>query len=231
MNLLRILNRQYSVHNVLAHCVIHSSFLSICSFTSCLNGTLISDTPSYFHRSVVPLQIRKAWLLLYQIRFACRCFSHLSIFSCNIIAWNVTYINISLYCTPFPTNVKHIFICKYIVSNSLNFIFEYLIISSLWLLHSLHIPWQLDGLSVQCVYNETPWFYRTGCLQWNALFLEMFQNRQILFFSGVKGLLCSLWSEIRVRFPELPDCLWSSGSGTGSTHPREYKWGAAWKRK
>jgi hypothetical protein len=26
-----------------------------------------------------------------------------------------------------------------------------------------------------------------------------------------------------VRFPELPDCLLSSGSGTGSTQPREHK--------
>jgi hypothetical protein len=38
-----------------------------------------------------------------------------------------------------------------------------------------------------------------------------------------------LWSEflatypeVRVRFPALPDFLISSGSGTGSTQPREY---------
>jgi hypothetical protein len=41
--------------------------------------------------------------------------------------------------------------------------------------------------------------------------------------------LCSLGSEFlttdpdfRVRFPELPDFLTSNGSGTWSTHPREY---------
>jgi hypothetical protein len=28
--------------------------------------------------------------------------------------------------------------------------------------------------------------------------------------------------EVRIRFPELPDFLRSSGSGTGSTQPREY---------
>jgi hypothetical protein len=28
--------------------------------------------------------------------------------------------------------------------------------------------------------------------------------------------------EVRVRFPALPDFLRSSGSGTGSTQPREY---------
>jgi hypothetical protein len=30
--------------------------------------------------------------------------------------------------------------------------------------------------------------------------------------------------EAQVRFPVLPDFLRSSGSGTGSTRPREYNW-------
>jgi hypothetical protein len=34
-----------------------------------------------------------------------------------------------------------------------------------------------------------------------------------------------------VRFPALPDFLRSNGSGTGSTLPREYIWGATWKKK
>jgi hypothetical protein len=34
----------------------------------------------------------------------------------------------------------------------------------------------------------------------------------------------------RVRFPALPDYLRSSGSGTGSTQPCEYNWGATWKK-
>jgi hypothetical protein len=33
-----------------------------------------------------------------------------------------------------------------------------------------------------------------------------------------------------VRFPELPDVLRSSGSGTGSTQPREYNSGATGKK-
>ena len=41
----------------------------------------------------------------------------------------------------------------------------------------------------------------------------------------------SFWLQIqrsRVQFPALPDFLSSSGSGTGSTHPREVNWGATW---
>jgi hypothetical protein len=37
------------------------------------------------------------------------------------------------------------------------------------------------------------------------------------------------WLQIqrpRIPFPALPDFLRSSGSGTGSTQPREYNWGA-----
>jgi hypothetical protein len=43
----------------------------------------------------------------------------------------------------------------------------------------------------------------------------------------------SSWRQIRrsrVRFPALPDFL-SSGSGTGSTQPREDNWGATWMEK
>jgi hypothetical protein len=37
--------------------------------------------------------------------------------------------------------------------------------------------------------------------------------------------------EVRVRFAALPHFLRSSGSGTGSTQPREYNWEATRKKK
>jgi hypothetical protein len=37
--------------------------------------------------------------------------------------------------------------------------------------------------------------------------------------------------EVRVQFPALSHFLRSSGSGTGSTQPRNYNWGATWKKK
>jgi hypothetical protein len=50
--------------------------------------------------------------------------------------------------------------------------------------------------------------------------------------------LCGLCSgflvtdpEVRLRFPSLPDSMRNRGSGTGSTQPHEYNWGATWKRK
>jgi hypothetical protein len=43
-------------------------------------------------------------------------------------------------------------------------------------------------------------------------------------------ILLSTDPGVRVRFPALPNFLRSSGSGTGSTQPREYNWGASRKK-
>jgi hypothetical protein len=82
----------------------------------------------------------------------------------------------------------------------------------------------------------------TASVVWESSWL---QNGSVLcFLCGTNWIYIwyieesrpSLWSdflatdlEVRVRFPALLDFLGSSGSGAGSTQPREYNWGATWK--
>jgi hypothetical protein len=59
-------------------------------------------------------------------------------------------------------------------------------------------------------------------------------RQKLMYFVSVRFQLISILSKSSrswVRFPALPDVLRSSGSGTGSTRPREDNWGATWKNK
>jgi hypothetical protein len=57
------------------------------------------------------------------------------------------------------------------------------------------------------------------------------ENNYLSFHIFMQIFINSTDPEARVRFPPLPNFLRSSGAGTGSTQPREYKWGATWKKK
>jgi hypothetical protein len=63
------------------------------------------------------------------------------------------------------------------------------------------------------------WIYTAGLCYISNKILNVYNVRRSLWSSGQ-----SFWLQIqrsRVRFPALPDFLSSSGSGTGSTKPRE----------
>jgi hypothetical protein len=61
------------------------------------------------------------------------------------------------------------------------------------------------------------------CLKLSLLALQV-SVRNIINVERLCSLVVYLSTdpEVRVRFPALPDFLRSSGSGTGSTQPREY---------
>jgi hypothetical protein len=77
----------------------------------------------------------------------------------------------------------------------------------------------LQNRDVFCFLWGTNWIY--------ICYVE--ESRPPLWSSGQ-----SSWLQIQrsqVRFPALPSFLRSSDSGTVSTQPRKYNWGATWKKK
>jgi hypothetical protein len=87
-------------------------------------------------------------------------------------------------------------------------------------------------IKVLCVFLISPMY--AICLN----HLTVVLNTQIYFIKRSIMKLLNLWSSDQtswlqilrswVPFPALPDFLRSSGSGTGSTQPREYNWWATW---
>jgi hypothetical protein len=78
--------------------------------------------------------------------------------------------------------------------------------------------WLHNG-DVSCFLWGTNWIY--------ICYVE--ESRPPLWSSSQEFL--DIDPEVRFRFPAPPDFLKSSGSGTGSTQPREYNWWATWKKK
>jgi hypothetical protein len=70
----------------------------------------------------------------------------------------------------------------------------------------------------------------------SKIFIFKLRKEVVLFeIVALADRLCGLLDlatdpEVRVRFPALPAFLRSSGSGAGSTQPRDYNWGATWSK-
>ena len=104
---------------------------------------------------------------------------------------------------------------------------------------SVGLLWTSDKLVAETStwQHTTPTTDRHPCSRWDSN-PQSLQARGRRLSSGISNFRPPLWSSGQsfwlqiqrssVRFPALPDFLSSSGSGTGSTQPREVNWGATW---